>query len=137
MRRALTVSGIALAALLWALPAEAYHCRAGKLWLRHERICVGIQHQTTRHARVRRHHAHSYVHHEHSYARRVHRVRLARHRPIERVLEEPAEEPTLKRGDRLAPSLPKEPADETPTFTVPFDVPRSIMRSPIAPQWRL
>ncbi len=125
-------SGIALAALLWALPAEAHHCRPGKLWLRHERVCVAIQHETTRYARGRRHYAHSYARHEHSYVRRV---RLARHRPIERVLEEPAEEPTLKRGDRLAPSLPKEP--ETPTFTVPFDVPRSIMRQPVAPQWRL
>ncbi len=130
--RASMVGGIALATILWALPAQAYHCRAGKVWLRHDRVCVAVQHQATRHARVRRHHAHSYVRHEHSYARRV---RVARHRPVERPIEEPVEPPPMKRGDRLV-TEPRPVPQESPAFTLPFDIPpTTTIRQP--PQWRL
>ncbi len=115
--KASMVGGIAIAAILWTLPAQAYHCRPGKIWLRHDRVCVPIQHQATRHARVWQHHAH---HHVSQY-----------HPKGERLIEPPP----MKRGDRLVTEPRPAPA-ETPVFTLPFDIPpTTTIRQP--PQWRL
>ncbi len=133
MTRTAKFSGIAFAAILWALPAQAYHCRPGKIWLRHGHVCVTVRHQATRHARVQRHH---YARH---HVRRL--ARLVKHHRVERpaiVEEEPIEAPPMKRGDRLTTKPRPAPveAPETPAFVVPYELPRSIMQHQ-PPQWRL